>query len=238
MRKLKIIETLKQKWTEYLFEILVITIGILGAFLLNNWNELRKNDKQEQITLKNLNAELKLNTIQLKEKLSACQEYVRIDTILLSNMNSKKSNINLDELDFMLETVASPLTFDPADGVMKDILNSGKINLIRNEELKFSISAWESNLKEAKEVEQFLIQLSFVDIRNYYLDKVSSRNAYAEYLGKSDFPETSMSIFKDKKFENLIVRALQFSILLERRYLKLKEEMDKMKHLIENEIIN
>ena len=53
----KILETLKRKWAEYLLEIIVIMIGILGAFTLNNWNERRKESKQKVIILTHLKSD-------------------------------------------------------------------------------------------------------------------------------------------------------------------------------------
>ena len=38
-----IIKALRKNWAKYLIEALVITFSIIGAFILDNWNEERKN---------------------------------------------------------------------------------------------------------------------------------------------------------------------------------------------------
>lgn len=60
----RIINTLSQKWPEYILEIMVITIGILGAFALNNWNENRKQRSEEKFLLANVNEDLAKDSIQ------------------------------------------------------------------------------------------------------------------------------------------------------------------------------
>lgn len=57
----RILSILKQKWPEYILEILVITIGILGAFALNTWNENRKTEKLERDILVQIKADLENN---------------------------------------------------------------------------------------------------------------------------------------------------------------------------------
>ncbi len=78
----KILDTLKRKWAEYLLEIIVITIGILVAFTLNNWNEGRRSKEFELYILKEISTNLKADSVQISE-------------ILLSRMEAKNSIMNL-----------------------------------------------------------------------------------------------------------------------------------------------
>ena len=61
----RIIEHLKLEWWKYELETLVVKVGILGAFTLNNWNDSRKDKIIEQEIYKNLQTSLRKDGVPL-----------------------------------------------------------------------------------------------------------------------------------------------------------------------------
>lgn len=59
----RIFSTLAQKWPEYLLEILVLIIGIYGAFAVDNWNENRKAEAEEINLFKNILTDLQSDSL-------------------------------------------------------------------------------------------------------------------------------------------------------------------------------
>ena len=95
----KLLETLKQKWAEYLLEMIVITAGILGAFGLNSWNQNRLDSKEEQRLLTLIHAEVN-NYLWLQERGSERQENVlRSVERLLSAMKSPSDSLDMNQID-------------------------------------------------------------------------------------------------------------------------------------------
>ena len=58
----KIINHLKESWIKYILEIVVITLNILAAVSMDNWNENRKMINEEGKYLQRIYSDLKVDS--------------------------------------------------------------------------------------------------------------------------------------------------------------------------------
>lgn len=115
----KIINHLKDNWIKYGFETLVVTVGILGAFTLNNWNEARKDKKVELRFYQELRADL----LQNKDELEGIIRHAEDDRIY--NANILYNNIISDEPDLEQVNLAASRIINPmGNGIIFNIANS------------------------------------------------------------------------------------------------------------------
>ena len=94
----KITELIKEKWGEYVIEIIVITLGIFGAFILNNWNESRKQNERFKIFTEQL-----YSTIDKDIEFYNNQElFYKQQLDFINNVLSNKINYSKKELIIFL----------------------------------------------------------------------------------------------------------------------------------------
>ena len=144
----------ENKFSKYLIyaigEIILVVIGILIALAVNTQNEQRKEIKQEQIILKQLNDDYKANLVQLENKIEMRNKIISQSLDIL-NIASNSSTISTDSLTIRFATLFMDPTFDPID---INLESTGNIKLIRNDSLKRLLSHWTSDIKAYVESEQ------------------------------------------------------------------------------------
>lgn len=117
-------------------EIVLVVIGILLALQINTWNKEKQNKAHEIATLKNL-----IEDLEIQREL--IQEQIDFEHVIIKQVDSAKTFIsddaNKSELQRLFSELAGRHTFKANRATFNNMIASGSINLITNEDLQSSI---------------------------------------------------------------------------------------------------
>ncbi len=222
-------------------EVMLVVFGILIALQIDNWNENKKIRNTEQQYLLALKEEFSFNKDELKSIMNRNKLNFDYALRILDNMGPENPEITNEEFGRLLTNSLSTETqFDPNQGVLDEIINSGKLGIFSNKELKFALSSWSGILYRVRLQEQELLSMRSRTIE-MVRNKANLRKALGdlEYYGikQTKFEQGNLHLLKSVAFDGHMTGFATMSLNLNNNYYpKLVEEIDKILLLVDDEI--
>ena len=223
-------------------EIILVVIGILIALQINNQNELRKVRAQEQNYLQQLEQEFTYNQAQLEKVMASNARFGEAAREILNHTGPDKPLISEEDLvKLLVAMVNSEVQYRPSNGVLDEIISSGKLGIFKDTELRRLLSSWDGLMYMLKfqEDEQNAYRKDLIGFLN---EKGNVRQLFyttrSELLDltRSKFENENREILKSIVFENqtMSFRTASFSTNAY-YYPKVGTCIEEILHLIDQE---
>ena len=132
-------------------EIILVVIGILIALQINNWNQQRIENKKEVELLIGLLDEFQYNLGTLEEGIIINEKVTQACVALTQMIRSGTINKETKRVDEFLVTLGNFQSFDARTGISGEIVNSGKLSILKNDILRTQLGNWLTLLRDSEE---------------------------------------------------------------------------------------
>ena len=201
---MRVFNHLKSDWFRYGFETIAVVVGILVAFALDNWNEVRKQEILEIQYLNGLKADLASDTAYYNRRIGDSEGVLQDNTNHILQMYQNQNSLGeVKNLISLANWNSEQLTTQNSTYI--DLINSGSLSTIRNQVLKdLVIDYYRENETAAAHILEFnevssrsLLETGNV-IRNYgkfwhfnddlYDDEDTQKDKYLTFcIGSEDY---------------------------------------------------
>lgn len=232
-----------QKFKKYLLyalgEILLIISGILFAFQIEENSTAKDNRLAELKILKDLKSEYAFNLTELENNIAYSINIAENCDKLLEICYKDSSKHDLEQVnELIMQTfLASEQIFKYNDAVRNEIIATGGLSKIKNQEVRQILFDWSKQIEliqyQEAAVDRFRVQTIdlFLELGSYTVLKNKAVN-YADNMARSN-----QLLLESNEFENTLglYRGTSF-YLGNNRYARLKKELEKAIDLIDQAI--
>jgi hypothetical protein len=208
-------------------EIILVVIGILIALQINNWNQSQNNKRIESQYLKNIVRDLQEQLSSLDVQMENEQIFYEAASYLIEDYNIDNT-FALDSIFYNRATIlTSRKTFVITDPTYTDLISSGNIKVIKNQEYKDAMLSYYQELERVEKVIQsnntFLIDQHYVKAYNkngYHYDgdlSIANDRLVSQFPGhivvpkyKTELQETSKNILLKEENKLEFLNAIYF----------------------------
>ncbi|WP_052188182.1 DUF6090 family protein [Cellulophaga sp. Hel_I_12] len=217
IRKQLLTENKFNKYVLYAIgEIILVVIGILIALQINNWNEERKENKQERFILQKLLNDLNSDIADIDNQISVSKsnllDFKEAANILLNNEVGDINTFN-DKISNVLNISG----FNQKNTTFSNLISTGKIELIKNQALSDSIviyynsdyASWDTAMKDYTRniIAPYLLKFDHIPEVDYKSDERFLNKDYSAMdISKSDVIPKSLNNYKQDVFFSNILR--------------------------------
>lgn len=201
----------ENKFSKYLLyalgEIVLVVIGILIALQINNWNETQKEVKEEKAILQNLHEEFTVNKKMYEFNSSRNENAKRVGYRLMSLIGKSQKELAQQNIDSLLYNLLEAGQYRPSENTINDLIQSGRLKLLKNKKLKTLLYNWKSELKEldvAFERLELKIDNELIPyLSKHYPLKDIDKYGALQWKENSRLKVDKFAIFNDIEFENI-----------------------------------
>ena len=225
-------------------EIVLVVIGILIALQVNNWNEYRKEKVEEKKILLSLHNEISNNLESLQVVIEEKNKIIDVNQYIIDNTGKNGEWKSMKPLDSLMNYISlSGWIFVPQNGVLNEIINSGKLLLIENDLIKNEIASLPQLLSlMIEEDRQYRLDLHqyFLPFlsKNYNLIELTKHREllenYSFKMGETNFSKSIPELLDSREFENILtIQSIwikfsnEMSINQKNKYLEIQKLIEK-----------
>jgi hypothetical protein len=226
-------------------EIILVVIGILIALAINNSNQNRAIKEKERKYLEGLQNEFQTSKFKLEELIEVNSgNYERAKKIIehLSNDTITITEKQFSEL--LYNSFVSDISFNPNNSLLNEMISSGSLRDISNQQLRIYLTNWISTLEDiAKQESELALQRE--KALDMFRSEANSMRTIFDLAGASqelDLPEqkkqpSNLHLLNSKEFENNILTFILTAYATEHaHYNPLMERLNAILELLELEI--